>query len=260
MYQFLAAPYPWQDISVEQNKSEYDGLNAAVLVQRHDFLRPDSLVAVVVITDEDDSSLDPLSVAPASVTRAVQASLPAPSPPPRRRRVRGELGASVVSALVPGLRTAFGLDAKASLWLTPRFGGYARAGFTRGSREKSFHSSAASDVLRGGVGGFAGLVPGHERVGLRVEAGVDVLRVSFRGEALERGMVHAAPALAALDASLGLRSWIDLGPVRALVALAGHYAVAPAVGTDQTVQGEKSKVAGVKGVGLEASMGAAWVF
>ncbi len=62
VYQFLAAPDPWQEIAVEENKARYDGLNTSLLAQRRDFLRADSLVAVVMITDEDDASLDPLSV------------------------------------------------------------------------------------------------------------------------------------------------------------------------------------------------------
>ncbi len=198
--------------------------------------------------------------APAPVVRAVQASLP---PAPLRlesRRVHGELGASLVSALVPGLRTAYGLDAHVGAWLTPHFGAYARSGVTRGVHQSSLNGSAAADVFRGGAGGFASIVPAADRVGLRVEAGLDVLRVSFRTEASEGGRARASPALAALDASLGLRSWVDLGQVRALVAVAGHYAVVPAVGTDATVQGENAVVTGVKGVGLEASVGAAWAF
>ncbi len=62
VYQFLIAPQPWKDITVTDNKAGYSGINTTVLKQRHDFLRPDSLVAVIMLTDEDDSSVDPLSV------------------------------------------------------------------------------------------------------------------------------------------------------------------------------------------------------
>ena len=63
LYQFLVAPDPWADVSVDENgRASYSGLNGDTLRQRHDFLRPDSMVAVVLVTDEDDSSLDPLSV------------------------------------------------------------------------------------------------------------------------------------------------------------------------------------------------------
>lgn len=66
VYQFLIAPQPWDKIVVPDpqgsGKAEYSGINTTVLKQRHDFLRPDSLVAVIMLTDEDDSSADPLSV------------------------------------------------------------------------------------------------------------------------------------------------------------------------------------------------------
>lgn len=63
MYQFLIAPQPWSSIVVNaQGRASYEGINARVLQQRSDFLRPDSLVAVIMLTDEDDSSVDPLSV------------------------------------------------------------------------------------------------------------------------------------------------------------------------------------------------------
>jgi hypothetical protein len=68
VYQFLAAPDPWADIVVGSGDdlngvASYSGYNESVLLQRHDFLRPDSLVSVVLVTDEDDASIDPLSVA-----------------------------------------------------------------------------------------------------------------------------------------------------------------------------------------------------
>ena len=103
-------------------------------------------------------------------------------------------------------------------------------------------------------------VPAGERVGVRAEAGLDAMRVGFRGEALERAVVRATPALLALQASLGLRSWVDLGHVRVLVGVAGQYALVPAVGTDQTLRGRKIEVTGVKGVGFEAAAAAAWPF
>jgi hypothetical protein len=38
------------------------GVDKTLLQQRHDFLRPDSLVAVIMVTDENDSALDPLAL------------------------------------------------------------------------------------------------------------------------------------------------------------------------------------------------------
>jgi hypothetical protein len=62
VYHFLIAPDPWEAIKVEGAKATYDGLDKELLKQRADFLRPDSLVAVIMLTDEDDSSADPLAV------------------------------------------------------------------------------------------------------------------------------------------------------------------------------------------------------
>lgn len=62
LYQFLVAPEPWGKIATRDGASAYEGVNLDLLRQRHDFLRPDSLVSVVLVTDEDDASVDPLSV------------------------------------------------------------------------------------------------------------------------------------------------------------------------------------------------------
>ena len=63
MYQFLIAPQPWRSIVVDgDDVAHFDGVDETALAQRSDFLRPDSLVAVIMLTDEDDSSVDPLSV------------------------------------------------------------------------------------------------------------------------------------------------------------------------------------------------------
>jgi hypothetical protein len=62
-YRFLVQPDPYQDIVVTNNQAALVGIDATILQQRHDFLRPDSAVAVVVLTDENDSTVDPLSLA-----------------------------------------------------------------------------------------------------------------------------------------------------------------------------------------------------
>ncbi|MEA2752550.1 MAG: hypothetical protein QOI41_6693 [Myxococcales bacterium] len=65
-YHFLIQPDPWVKITVDgNNKADLGGpadIDVDLLAQRADFLRPDSLVAVILLTDEDDSSVDPLSV------------------------------------------------------------------------------------------------------------------------------------------------------------------------------------------------------
>jgi hypothetical protein len=63
VYRFLIQPDPWEEVVVnDKAKAEFKGIDTELLRQRADFLRPDSLVAVIMLTDEDDSSADPMSV------------------------------------------------------------------------------------------------------------------------------------------------------------------------------------------------------
>ena len=62
-YRFLVQPDPWNAIVTTSDsppRVKYDGVDAELLKMRHDFLRPDSLVAIVQLTDEEDSWSDPL--------------------------------------------------------------------------------------------------------------------------------------------------------------------------------------------------------
>jgi hypothetical protein len=61
-YHFLVQPDPFDNIGKSGERAEYRGIDEHLLQQRADFLRPDSLVAVVVLSDEDDASVDPLSL------------------------------------------------------------------------------------------------------------------------------------------------------------------------------------------------------
>jgi hypothetical protein len=61
-YRFLVQPDPYASIipdPADGRRRAYSGVDATLLKQRHDFLRPDSLVAIVLLTDEDDSAEDP---------------------------------------------------------------------------------------------------------------------------------------------------------------------------------------------------------
>ncbi len=64
-YHFLVQPDPWLNVTIDNAKQASLGpvgeVDVDLLKQRADFLRPDSLVAVILLTDEDDSSVDPLS-------------------------------------------------------------------------------------------------------------------------------------------------------------------------------------------------------
>ena len=63
-YRFLIQPDPWVNITLDKfNQADLGtDVDVELLQQRADFLRPDSLVAIIMLTDEDDSSSDPLAV------------------------------------------------------------------------------------------------------------------------------------------------------------------------------------------------------
>jgi len=62
-YRFLVQPDPWERATRDMlNRSSLEGLDETLLRQRRAFLRPDSLVIVVMLTDEDDAGVDPRSV------------------------------------------------------------------------------------------------------------------------------------------------------------------------------------------------------
>lgn len=209
----------------------------------------------------------PKESTPAPVRRAVENSLPAPPPTVTPvvllapRRVHAELGVDGLASFFARGRTGFGLDLHGTYWVSRRLGGYARAGFSRGLREDGFSGAIAAHQLRAGAGATAALLPAHERLGLRVEAGLDVSRVSFRGVALDRTIALATAPLFAMTAALGLRSWVDTGQIRWLLGVAAQYAVVSAVGTESLAGARPSvDVTGIDGLGFEASLGAAWRF
>ncbi len=56
-YRFLVDPNPYASIEVEDSKAVLTGTDDLVLEQRRDFLRPNSLLAIVVLSDENDCSV-----------------------------------------------------------------------------------------------------------------------------------------------------------------------------------------------------------
>ena len=56
-YRFLVDPAPYQSISVVGGLAVQSGVDAALLTQRGSFLRPDSLVAILMLSDADDCSI-----------------------------------------------------------------------------------------------------------------------------------------------------------------------------------------------------------
>ncbi|WP_232379317.1 hypothetical protein [Polyangium fumosum] len=57
IYRFLADPEPYDTISVVNNRATPDGTDTILLQQRAEFMRPDSLLAIVMLTDENDCSI-----------------------------------------------------------------------------------------------------------------------------------------------------------------------------------------------------------
>ena len=56
-YRFLVQPDPYASID-PSDPAMWVGVDHTLLQQRHDFLRPDSLLAIVALSDEDDSEID----------------------------------------------------------------------------------------------------------------------------------------------------------------------------------------------------------
>ncbi|HEX7665612.1 MAG TPA: hypothetical protein VF407_13895, partial [Polyangiaceae bacterium] len=61
-YRFLIQPDPWDHIDTSSNNAVLVGVDETIIKQRHDFLRPDSLVAIIDLTDENDSEIDSRAV------------------------------------------------------------------------------------------------------------------------------------------------------------------------------------------------------
>ncbi|MEO8800989.1 MAG: hypothetical protein ABI551_24060, partial [Polyangiaceae bacterium] len=61
-YRFLVQPDPYDHIDTSSGNAALVGVDETIIKQRHDFLRPDSLVAIIDLTDENDSEIDTRSV------------------------------------------------------------------------------------------------------------------------------------------------------------------------------------------------------
>jgi hypothetical protein len=62
-YRFLVQPDPFASINPGPNGTRtLSGIDGTIIKQRADFLRPDSLLAVIVVTDENEEAADPLAI------------------------------------------------------------------------------------------------------------------------------------------------------------------------------------------------------
>jgi hypothetical protein len=58
-YRFLVQPDPYASLTTDsKQRAQWAGVDTTILAQRAAFLRPDSLVAVIVLSDENDSEVD----------------------------------------------------------------------------------------------------------------------------------------------------------------------------------------------------------
>ncbi len=57
-YRFLIQPDPYAEITVTGGRADWVGVDVDLLKQRKDFLRPDSLVAIIDLSDENDAEID----------------------------------------------------------------------------------------------------------------------------------------------------------------------------------------------------------
>jgi hypothetical protein len=57
-YRFLIQPDPYATLVNSGGKATWSGVDTTIIQQRHDFLRQDSLVAIIVLSDENDSEID----------------------------------------------------------------------------------------------------------------------------------------------------------------------------------------------------------
>lgn len=56
-YRFLVDPDPYESVKLEGNTAVLEGTDITLLNQRKDFLRPDSLLAIIMLSDENDCSI-----------------------------------------------------------------------------------------------------------------------------------------------------------------------------------------------------------
>jgi len=56
-YRFLVEPNPHESITVVDGAAQLEGTDDELLAERRDFLRPDSMLAVIMLTDENDCSI-----------------------------------------------------------------------------------------------------------------------------------------------------------------------------------------------------------
>jgi hypothetical protein len=81
-YRFLADPAPYQSIALNGQSVTTTGTDSVLLQQRQDFLRPNSLLAIVVVTDETDTSIKETSFYPL-FAQEIENNLPFHLPHPR---------------------------------------------------------------------------------------------------------------------------------------------------------------------------------
>jgi hypothetical protein len=162
-YRFLVQPDPYDHIQVSGgNVASLAGVDAILLRQRADFLRPDSAVVVIVVTDENEEAADPLALGgqgwefsnsqfPGSLTYAAPEGRSSHENPSIRttRRLRGRTIPSAPRAPSSGTTRTSRRVARMTLRAGPRgFSIRRTTSSTPASSTRSSASASSSDTRR----------------------------------------------------------------------------------------------------------------
>jgi hypothetical protein len=114
-YRFLVDPEPYEKITAIDGKATPENVDQTLLTQRADFLRPDSLLAIIMLTDENDCSIKEFgqfffaarirATAPPIPPATTRTTTSRPSPTPRTRRTCAASTRSAASASTSSTRS-----------------------------------------------------------------------------------------------------------------------------------------------------------
>jgi hypothetical protein len=183
----------------------------------------------------------PPSVAapPPAVVRAVAVSSRPPSPSPSIL----EVGITATATNLFGHRAALGGEAWIGAWILPPLALQVRFGADAGLPRDAPHGTAHADAIAGGVGLAFSPINHDAPVGVRFEAGANLLRVHLVGEATRSAVADdASQWTGTVDATV--RGWARTGPLWWNVGVGAVAALRAVRATD-----EGTTVTSIEGVG-----------
>ncbi len=175
--------------------------------------------------------------APPSVIAPPPAVLRALAPPAQPKTPRSsvvEVGAVATGTGLEGGRTGVGGKAWIGAWLLSRLGLQLRFGADAGLPRSSRDGSTHLDTLGPGAGAMLSL-PGHDApLGVRVEAGADLLRVHLVGTA-SSAAIGSSGTLWTGVADATVQGWARTGPVFLTLGIGALAALHGVAATDNGV-------------------------